>query len=583
VRAVDSLRPQLRGLDGKDYAAYQSLKGSYSSNRFQLHLDQVPKDPYAPPGTGIFRARVLRTDAGFPDLFFSSKQRQLAFRDFLARRFFDACESICPGRRGTGNSGIITIAKPGQEILERSSIHVDEETIEARFFLGLPASGRKIVTSTAETMILQELPRIIDSALFSASVDPDALMKHVYAFEDAEHLRRQLSDLGLVAFLADGSVLPRSSGIDPRPLHAQTVVPFRSPDSLRVSVCLPHAGSITGMGIPAGVTLIVGGGYHGKSTLLQALQLGIYNHVPGDGRELCVCLPQAVKIRAASGRSITGTDISAFINNLPLGQETTRFSTENASGSTSQAAFIAESIEAGARVLLMDEDTCATNFMVRDGRMQQLVAPEKEPITAFVDRVRQLSDELGISTILVMGGSSDYFDVADCVIQMVDFEPQEVTERARDIVRASPYRRSREGSAHFPRPKHRAIDSRYFDPRNEYGHFRISARDTHHLIFGRIEIELSDVEQITETAQTRAIGRAIEYAKKCQGGDTVLPEVIARVMADIQRGGLDVLDPKCTGDLAGFRGIDLASAINRVRGLAVRQQRGESPDTHGQP
>ncbi len=572
MRSIDSLRPQLRGLDGKDYAAYQSLKGSYSSNRFQLHLDQVPKDPYAPPGTGVFRVRVLRTDAGFPDLFFSSKERRVAFRDFLARRFYDACDSICPGRRGTGNSGIITIAEPGQEILDRSSIHVDEETIEGRFFLGLPASGRKIEASTAETMILQELPRIIESAFCSANIDPDALEKHVHAFEDAEHLRGQLSDLGLVAFVADGSVLPRSSGIDPRPLQAQTVVPFRSPDSLRVSVHLPHAGSITGMGIPAGVTLIVGGGYHGKSTLLQALELGIYNHVPGDGRELCVCLPSAVKIRAASGRSVTGIDLSAFINNLPLGQETTLFSTENASGSTSQAAFIAESIEAGVRVLLMDEDTCATNFMVRDGRMQQLVAREKEPITAFVDRVQQLNDELGVSTILVVGGSGDYFDVANCVIQMVDFEPHEVTERARDIVRTFPYCRSREGSAHFPRPKRRAIDNSSFDPRNEYGHFRISARDTHHLMFGKIEIDLSDIEQITETAQTRAIGRAIGYAKKYLDGYTLLPEVIAQVMADIERGGLDVLDPKCTGDLAGFRGIDLASAISRVRGLTAKQQ-----------
>ncbi len=381
MRCIDSLRPQLRGLDGKDYGAYQSLRGSYGCDRFQLHVDQVPKDPYAPPGTGIFRARVLRTVADFPELFFSSKERQVAFRDFLARRFFDACQSICPGRRGTGNGGVIAITEPGQEILDRSSIHVDEGIIEARFFLGLPSSGRKIDSGTAETMIFQELPRIIGSVLFFSSVDPVALERHVHAFEDAECLRRQLSDLGLAAFIADGSVLPRASGVDPHPLEAKTVAPFKSPDSLRVTVHLPHSGSVTGMGIPTGVTLIVGGGYHGKSTLLHALELGVYSHIPGDGRELCVCLPSAVKVRASSGRSVTGTDITVFINNLPFGQETTAFSTENASGSTSQAAFIAESIEAGARVLLMDEDTCAANFMIRDGRMQQLVTREKEPMT----------------------------------------------------------------------------------------------------------------------------------------------------------------------------------------------------------
>jgi predicted ABC-class ATPase len=573
VRPLDSLKPQLRGLNGKDYAAYQSLKGPYGSERFQRHLDQIPKDPYAPPGTGVFRVGVGRIDAGFPDLFFSSGERQLAFRDFLARRFHDACRRVCPGRRGTGNSGIITIERPGQEILNRSSIHVDEHIIEVRFFLGLPASGRKIDAVTAVSMIFQELPRIVGSALYAVNTDLDALEKHVHAFEDAELLRRQLPDLGLVAFVADGSLLPRSSGIDPRPLQEQTAAPFRSPDSLRRNVVLPHAGSVSGMGIPDGVTLIVGGGFHGKSTLLQALELGIYSHIPGDGRELCVCLPQAVKVRAASGRSVSGVDISAFINNLPLGQNTTLFSTENASGSTSQAAFVAESIEAGARVLLMDEDTCATNFMVRDGRMQQLVAREKEPITAFVNRVQQLSDEHGISTILVMGGSGDYFDVADCVIQMVDFEPRDVTESAREIVRASPYRRKREGGARFPRPKARSIDHSSFNPRNEYGHFRISARDPQHLMFGGTEIDLSDVEQLTETAQTRAIGRAIDYAKKYLDGYKPLTEVIARVMADMERGGLDLLDPKCTGNLAAFRGIDLACAINRLRDLSAVQRR----------
>ncbi len=578
MRGIDSLRPQLSGLDGKDYGAYQSLKGSYAYDRFQLHVDQVPKDPFAPPGTGIFRARVPRTAADFPGIFFSSKERQVAFRDFLTRRFCEACRTSCPGRRGTGNSGIIAITEPGQEILDRSSIRVDEETIEARFFIGLPALGRKIDSGTAETMIFQELPRIVGSALFFSSIDPDALERHLHAYEDAEHLRRRLPDFGLAAFIADGAILPRASGVDPRPSRAPTVVPFKSPDGLRVSVHLPHSGSVTGMGIPTGVTLIVGGGYHGKSTLLRALELGVYSHIPGDGRELCVCLPSAVKVRAADGRSVAGTDISAFINNLPLGQDTTAFSTENASGSTSQAAFIAESMEAGVRILLMDEDTCASNFMIRDGRMQRLVAREKEPITPFVDRVRQLHDELGISTVLVMGGSGDYFETADRVIQMADFEPHDVTGRARDIIRSSPYHRDREGSDRFPRPGLRAIGGGSFDPMNEYGHFRISARDTHHLVFGRSEIDLSDMEQITEAAQTRAIGRAIDYAGKYMDGHALLPEVIARVMADMERSGLDILDPKCTGDLAGFRGIDLASAINRARGISIRRQ--ERPDPH---
>ena len=572
VRPIESLRPQLHGLEGKDYAAYQSVRGSYAYNRFQLHIDQIPKDPYAPPGTGVFRVSVPRADAGFSDEYCASPIRCIAFRDFLARQFHTACRHLCLGRRGTGNSGLIAIAEPCQEILDRTSIQVDGGKIEVRFFLGLPASGRSIDAQTADTMLFEELPRIVESALFAANLDLNALEKHIHASEIAEHIRKQLSGLGLVAFIADGSVLPRSSGIDPQPLQGETVVPFKSPEELRVSMDGPHAGIITGMGIPSGVTLIVGGGYHGKSTLLQALELGIYNHVPGDGREICVCLPTTVKVRATSGRSITNTDISAFINNLPLRQDTTSFSTQNASGSTSQAAFIAESIEAGARVLLMDEDTCAANLMIRDHRMQQLVARHQEPITAFVDRVRQLYQKLGVSTVLVMGGSGDYLDVADCVIQMVDFEPQDVTNRARGIASALPSQRTSESTDDLPRPKDRSPDGKALDPRNDYGHFRISAQNAHHLVFGRTEIDLSDVEQIMEAAQARAIGHAMDYAKRYMDGHIPLREVVDRVIGDVERSGFDVLDPRYVGDLAGFRGLELAAALNRVRGLVFHQE-----------
>lgn len=581
MRSIDSLKERLKGLDGKDYAACQSLKGSYAYERFRLHVDRIPKDPYAPPGTGIFRVSVSRTDAGFPAEYSTSRIKSIAFRDFLNRCFHVACVRICRGRRGTGHSGLITIAEPGQEMLDRTSIHADEENIEARFFLGFPATGRRINAPVAQTMLFEELPRIVESTLLAENVDLGALEGHVKAAEDAEYLRGRLSEMGLVAFIADGAVLPRSSGIDPRPLQGESVVPFRSPDSMRLSIALPHAGTVSGMAVPEGVTLIVGGGYHGKSTVLQALELGIYDHIPADGRELCVCLPTAVKIRAYSGRSVTNTDISAFINGLPQQQDTTSFSTRNASGSTSQAAFVSEAVEAGARVLLMDEDTCAANFMIRDGRMQQLVASHQEPITAFVDRVKQLYRELGVSTVLVMGGSSDYFDVADCVIQMLDFQPVDVTGRVLDILRTSPSQRANEGGSGFMRPRERAPFAGELDSRNEYGHFRISARDAHHVVYGRMQIDLSDVEQIREIGQAQAIGRAIEHARKYMDGRSPVREVIDQVMSDVLRMGLDVLDPRCTGNLAFFRGLDLAAALNRIRGLTVSQGDGDPPGDSG--
>ena len=195
---------------------------------------------------------------------------------------------------------------------------------------------------------------------------------------------------------------------------------------------------------PRVLTLIVGGGYHGKSTLLQAIERGVYNHIYGDGREWVVTDPTAVKIRAEDGRRIENVDISSFIHNPPLNKNTEEFSTENASGSTSQAANIVEAVEAGTQLILFDEDTSATNFMIRDERMQRLVSNEKEPITPFIDRVRELYEDHNISTIMVMGGSGDYFEVADTVIMMDNYLPEDVTMDAKKIKEELPINRMQE-------------------------------------------------------------------------------------------------------------------------------------------
>ncbi|MFC1619995.1 ABC-ATPase domain-containing protein [Candidatus Neomarinimicrobiota bacterium] len=569
MKPLEQLKQQLQHLDGQDYGAYQSLKGPWQYPHFELYIDRIPKDPYAPPGTGVYRARVARDKAGISEEMTASHIREIALRDYLARQFHRQCVRISKGRRGTGNSGLITVMEPGQTILERTSVVVNDKFVEVRFFIGLPASKRAIKSKTAEVMLFKELPEIVQASLLAESLDLEALGQHLKTAEDAEYIRDHLPSSGLVAFIADGSVLPRSSGVDQRPLETPTVVKFESPENLRVSFELPNAGAITGMGIPKGIVLIVGGGYHGKSTLLEALELGIYNHIPGDGREYCVSVPETVKVRAASGRSVVKTDISAFIKDIPLQEATTSFSTENASGSTSQAAFISEVIEVGAKVLLIDEDTSATNFMIRDKRMQELVAKEHEPITAFVDRVRQLYKEHDISTILVMGGSGDYLSVADCVIQLLKFQPQDVSERAREVATRYATEREEEGGRSFVKPRQRFPRSDGLDPHNEYGHLRVSAPESGRLIFGQSKVDLSDVEQLVEQAQTKAIGLAILHAKQYMDGKTEFKRIVVRTMNDIQGEGLDLLDPKLTGDLAQFRGLELASVLNRMRSFTV--------------
>jgi predicted ABC-class ATPase len=571
----ETLRQKLKSLDGRDYGAYQSLVGEYSYPDFVLFIDRVQKDPYAPPSTGIFRVRVARERASIPTAMTDTFMKEVALRDFLARQFYSNCQKISKGRRGTGHSGLITLAKPEQAILERSSMVITNDFVEVRFFIGFPARGRAISAKTADTMLFEELPQIVRLSLFTANLCLDDIDLHIKTAEDTDYLRQSLRSLGLVAFIADGASLPRASGIDPKPLKAQTVVTFQSPERLRIKIDLPHAGTTTGMGVPKGVTLIVGGGYHGKSTVLKAIELGIYNHIPGDGRERCASLSGTVKVRASSGRYVVKTDISTFINNLPLEKNTTEFSTENASGSTSQAASISEAIEAGAEVLLMDEDTCAANFMIRDRRMQQLVTKKNEPITSFIDKIRQLYDERGVSTVLVMGGSGDYFDVADHIIHMIEFIPQDVTEKAHEICENFPTGRAHEGGKGFGSFTQRIPLADSLDPYNEYHKIRIGASDPHKLIFGKTTVDLSDVEQIIERAQTKAIGRAIYYARKYMDGEKAIREIIHLVMDDIDKNTIDILDKRLTGDLARFREQEFAAALNRLRGFDVKQIQSE--------
>ncbi len=573
----------LRQLDQRSYKAYKQIQGSYQFPGFVLIIDYVQGDPFAAPSR--LRVQVPQAGqggAGFPKFLYASRSREIALRDYLTRQF-DRVASQLRERRGSGKSGLMAIASPTQQVLERNALLVSDDQVEARFVVGLPARGRSILGDQAAELLCEDLPQIVARSLQYTALNADAIQHHVETVEDADGLRQQLANQRLVTFIADGAILPRRSGVDDRPLLEQAL-PFQSPESLRVELNRPNAGKITGMGIPQGVTLIVGGGYHGKSTLLSAIAHGIYNHIPGDGREAVVSDHTAVKIRAEDGRSIAGVNISPFINHLPLGRSTIQFSTENASGSTSQAANIMEALEVAAKVLLVDEDTSATNFMIRDRRMQALIAKEQEPITPFVDKIRQLYADYGVSSVLVMGGSGDYFEVADTVIAMTEFEPSDVTEQARAIAAQYATHRTPEGGASFGVIHPRILQAKRLDakfhPKFHSKHSKdsqdnprgpkLKVRDVNELIFGAETIDLSAVEQIREVGQLRAIGAAVAYLQQHYlNGRRSLPQIIDAVMADLEAGGLDILTHSPQGDLAAFRPFELAAVVNRLRSLEI--------------
>jgi predicted ABC-class ATPase len=573
------LRQVLHRLDNKGYPAYKDIRGSYEFGQFSLLADHIQGDPFASPSR--FRVRLPLSLAGFPADAYANRSRLIALRDFLARVFARKCRELSDRSRGSGKSGLITMNLPGQEILERSSIIVTEDFVEARFTVGLPAQGRRILGRQAAVMLCDEVPQLVEAALKYDNLNRKDLVAHLKTAEDADALRARLPELGLVAFVADGSILPRRSGVDDRPLQANRVVPFRSPASLQVKITLPHAGEIPGMGIPTGVTLIVGGGYHGKSTLLAALELGVYNHVPGDGRERVVADPTAVKIRAEDGRRVEGVDIRPFINHLPNQIDAAAFRTDNASGSTSQAANIIEALEVGARLLLLDEDTCATNLMIRDARMQALVEKSGEPITPFIDRVRQLAhhplipageDDLsaGVSSILVLGGSGDYFDVADTVIRMDHYLPYDVTAEAKEIAAQYPTGRQIEVIGVWPAPTARIPLPDSLNPRKGKREVSIKARALRAVLFGPEEIDLSAVTQLVDEGQVRAIGQALYLMKeRLMQSDRDVAAIVAAVIHQIAENGLDILDPRQTGDYVIFRPYELVAALNRLRTLRV--------------
>jgi len=577
----DDLRRVLSRIDGRGFKAYGDLRGHFDLERVSVWVDRVQGDPFAAPSR--LRLRVPMDVARIPPSLLDGRVRKIALADFLTRRAADAIESLGSRRRGSGKSGLLAVDAGGQEVLERSSIRFAPDWVELRIEAGLPAEGRRILGGQAEAMLCRDLPRIAQRALEWDELPQGDAVRFVECVENQEFIRDRLAAQGLIAFVADSSILPRESGVSDRPLRGDGIVPFRSPGSMRVAMPLAHpidgpshsVRELTGMGIREGVTLIVGGGYHGKSTLLRAIQRGVYPHVPGDGREWVVSRRDLVKVRAEDGRRVAGVDISAFVRELPGGRSTESFSSEEASGSTSQASNVVEALEAGASGLLLDEDTSAANFMLRDTRMQELVSNEDEPISPYRDHVRDLFDRLGVSTLMVMGASGDFFDAADCVIALVDFEPRDVTQSARAIAARHPSPsastiecRPLQVPDRIPRPESLGVES-------HRRRMKIDARDRGRLRFGDTDIDLTCVEQLVDRSQTRAVGRAIALAhERITDGKTPLRRILDDLDEVFDRSGLDELDRpgdsgRHPGNFARPRRFEIAAAFNRLRTLAV--------------
>lgn len=596
---LNELTSHLHAIDGRSYAAYKAIVGRYRSPLgWVLYIDRIQPDPYAPPTairvvlplaltgadarlTGftprLTGANETLTEANEPltgtnSHLTASPTRAVALRDYLARTL----RELLKGQA-------ISIAPAGQEILERSSVNLHETWqddfstpafnapgpyLELRLRWSLPAFGREIAGRQAARNLNLDLARAIASLDLRESELGAEAWKHCQVAEDHAALQEILVERGWVAFLADGANLARRSGVSQLPLEGG--LPLTAPETLAQTVQLPHAGVVRGTAIPAGVTVIAGGGYHGKSTLLNAIARGIYPHIPGDGRELVATVPEAMAVRAADGRAVTGVDLRPFISHLPgRDADPAQFTTANASGSTSQAASIMESLELWGQpaqaALLLDEDTCATNLLIRDQRMRALVSSEREPITPLVDRIRALHRERGISTLIVMGGSGDYLDVADQVLIMDSYRLVDATAQARQVCASQP--RVDTSLPDFPLPARR-LPQRPEAKRR--GPSRTRALGTQRLVLDRHEVDVADVSGLVDEGQALAVAWALRALLEHHfDGRTSLPQALAQVAKRLDDVGLDALGEAHPAFLVRPRLVDVGAAVNRLRSLQV--------------
>lgn len=562
MKSQEVLKNMLARIDHRGYPAYKELQGMYDFGAYMLSIDHVQGDPFAAPSK--VHIEVSGQKAGFPKEYYDTEDKRTAVQDFVLRLFAGEVQNYSFQAKGSGKSGLLSVSRCGQEILSRSACQMDNHTgsVTVRLEIGFPAHGRTIDAKALEKILFGYLPECVKKTLYFSAVPAKELQKAVHLAEDTACLRRQLKEKNLAAFVADGAVLPRQSGVSDRPMRQ--AFPFQSPKSLRVEMHLPHAGVITGMGIPKGVTLIVGGGYHGKSTLLKALEAGVYNHIAGDGREYTVTDDTAVKVRAEDGRSIHDVDISMFIRNLPNGKDTVHFVTQDASGSTSQAAGVAEAVEAQTKLLLIDEDTSATNFMIRDVLMQRVVHGSQEPIIPFIDRGRELYEKEGISTILVAGSCGSYFHKADLIIQMNRYEPVDITEYAKTQAKEFPLAQSEnptyKKSSHKRCPK----ASKRADDRVK---IKTTGRDT--ICINKENIDVRYIEQLVDSEQLNALGYMLAYAQKhLFDGKKTLLQITDELYEKIHRDGIESVCglSYVPAGLALPRKQEFMAVVNRYRG-----------------
>jgi predicted ABC-class ATPase len=204
--------------------------------------------------------------------------------------------------------------------------------------------------------------------------------------------------------------------------------------------------------------------------------------------------------------------------------------------------------------------------MIRDSRMQKLIRSEKEPITPFIDRMEELFSGYGISTILVMGGSGDYFQCADCIIAMDVYLPRLVTKKAKKIFDEFPNDRTNESSGAFPKVLSRKFDAKLLTFARGKKESAIDARGLDYLDLGTNRIDTRYLEQLSEVGQLEACGWILKKLKEeLINGAKSNSVGCDFVFEQIYESGFDCLTPFNNGRLSLPRLQEVLAVFNRLR------------------
>lgn len=555
---LKNLETILKRIDGKSYKTYNDIKGNYKFSDYTLNILRVQGDPYASPS--LFSIEIDLKKYRYKKELYDRESRKTAFEDYVLRKIGDTLRKRKIKSSRSIKGADISILSPGQEIIKRSSVDIKDDILTFRFYVNLPARGRTILSKEAQNLIFNEVIKM-PRTLKKENINTESLKKHIEVNEKASMIRDEIKKRDIIAFIAEGSILARKSSVDDRPMN--NAVKFSAPETMKITLTLENKEQVTGMGIKKGITTITGGGFHGKTTLLNAIEKGVYNHIPGDGREYVITSYDAVKIRAEDGRTIEKVNISNFIDNLPHKKDTKKFSTENASGSTSQACNIIEALELGADTLLIDEDTSATNFMVRDRKIQELISHDKEPITPFIEKVVSIKKQKDISTIIVVGGLGDYFSVSDKVLMLDEYKVVDVTEKAKEIDMRYSDSKILVSSDEF-KLNQRVLDSKKTPLLFRDKKCKIRGRELDELSINRESVDIRSLEQLVENGQVLFIGEVMKKIfTNCKR--TSLKETLDEMEIHLKKDNICEYLRCDKGNLVFSRKYEVGAAINRLR------------------